>query len=328
MYLPPQFLYLCSDLKYAEAFYPGEYSPTHYDGSDPENGWQEVAKFKPHLMKAPVYNELEGRTSVPIHTLRHVTHTEQAQNIRPHSGQTHYTFTSKAKCGKLYNEGSYSKLSENTFHKIEHYEWVLEGNLSWWGVDAYSWYHSGDIHGKEFDLVASNLRSNHIYVSPFMATKRESRYGERGFLANFKELLKDYKESRTDIEDSQDWAIFLRVGGTLRYCYEICYVVIVCTKHDKELEDCYPSLHDQPNVIFDHNGVFLPSGEVDFESNHTLHFKPKYFIKSVHPQNSFSYEEPAFAFYYPENGPASCLKCPPTNVCEVKMDHDCKIFKC
>ena len=315
--------------KYVEAFYPGEYSPTHYDGSDPENGWQKVAK--PQLMKAPVYNGPEGRTSVPIHTLRHVTHIKTAPKIRPGREQTHYTFTSKAKCGKLYNsenDGSYRKFSENTFHKIEHYERVLEGNLSWWGVDAYSWYHSEEVPGKEFNLVVSTLRSNHIYVSPFMATARESRYGKWGFLANFKDLLKDYKESRTDIEDSQDRAVFLRVGGTLRYRHEICYVVIVCTKHDKELEDCYPSLHTQPNVIFDHNGVFLPSGEVDFESNHTLHFKPKYFIKSVYPQKSFSYEEPAFAFYYPENGPASCLKCPSTNVHEVEMDHDCENFKC
>ena len=313
-------------MKCAEAFYPGEYSPMHYDGSEPENGWQKQTVSQ--LKKEPMCNGPEGRSSIPIHTLRHVTHTEQALEIRSGGGQTHYTFTSKAKYGRLENQGSYIKLSENTFHKIEHYETVLEGKLSWWGVDAYSWYNSEDVCGKEFGAVASTLRSANIYVSPFMATERESRYGMCGFLVNFKDILIDYKESRTDIEDSKDQAVLFRVGGTLRYRNEICYVVIVCTKHDKKLEEHYPSLHTQPNIIFDHNGFFLPSGEVDFKSCKPLYFKPKYTIKCVPIQNYFSYEEPVFAFYFPEKGPASSLKCSSTNVKDVQMIHDCKNFKC
>ena len=129
------------------------------------------------------------------------------------------------------------------------------------GVDAYSWYNSGDACGQEFSLAVEDLRNERIFVSPFMSNPHESRYGDYGFVVGFKDLLKSYKQSRADIMDTADQAVCLLVGGTLRYRYEICYVVIVCTKHDQELQ-CYPSLYTQSD-IFDHKGLVLLSGEVN-----------------------------------------------------------------
>ena len=161
-----------------------------------------------------------------------------------------------------------------------------------------------------------------------MSTKRESRYGNYGFVVNFKDLLKCYQESRTDIATIEDRALFLRVGGTLRYCNEICYVVIVCTKHDRELQDYYPSLNSYKD-IFDHKGLLLPSGQIEtifFESKETIDFKIKHPIKCVPDRQYTCYEIPAFAFYYPETSNASTLKCPLGKVEEVKIDHKCETF--
>ena len=317
------FPYTCSDLsriKNVEAFLPGDYSQIHYDGSSPENGWFNVeSRFR----QPPIFNGSE-RTTIPIYKLRHDTHPQQAFQIKPDGRQTSYTFTPKPKRGKIYDyeeEGSYRKVSENRFQKIKHDETVIEGNLSWWGVDTQSWYNS---NGQAFGSAAATLHSERIFVSPFMSNPPESPYGNQGFAVNFKDLLKHYKESRSNIVNTEDLVLFLRVGGTLRYRYEICYVVIVCMKHDKELE-CYPSLYTCSD-IFDYKGLLLPNGQIDekfFASEKTIDFKIRYAIKCVPTRQYSSYETPAFAFYYPETSTTTSLKCSPGNVEDVVIKHKC-----
>ena len=220
----------------------------------------------------------------------------------------------------------YQKDSQNRCQKIEHDERVLGGNHSWWEVDTYSWYNSDDVQGKKIGSSAASLYSYRIYLSQFMSSPRESRYGDRGFVVNFKDLLKSYQQSRTDVVNIRDRELFLRVGGTLRYRYEICYIVIVCTKHDKELEH-YPSLYNCSN-IFDHNEFLFPSGKIKpafFDSNETIHFKinKKYIIKCVPKKQYSSYEAPAFAFYYPETSSIFALKCSQGKVKKVYTRHRC-----
>ena len=153
-----------------------------------------------------------------------------------------------------------------------------------------------------FGSAAATLCAERVFVSPFMSTKPlESPYGDQGFVVSFKDLLKCYKESHSDGVNPKDQALFLRVGGTLRYCYEICYVVMVCTKHDKELE-CYPSLYTCSD-IFDHKRLLHPSGQIVekfYESKETMDFKIRYAIKCVPKKQYSSYETIAFAFYHPE----------------------------
>ena len=289
------------------------------DGSYPQNGWNKVAL---PLKQRPIFNGAE-KTTVPIVKVRHVTHSEQAGDIR----KANYSFKPKPKCGKGYDsreEGTYKKVSENRFQKIEHDERVIEGNLSWWGVDTHSWYNSHEACGQAFGSAAATLHSERVFVSPFMSNPPESRYGNEGFVVNFKDLLKHYKESCSDIVNSEDQVLFLRVGGTLRYRYEICYVVIVCTKYDKELK-CYPSLHTRSD-IFDHKGLLLPSGQIEeklFASEETIDFKIRYAIKCVPTRQYSSYETPAFAFYYPETSTTTSLKCSPGNVEKVVIKHKC-----
>ena len=206
---------------------------------------------------------------------------------------------------------------------------MIEGNLSWWGVDTHLWYQSDDaqLRSKEFASVATNLRSNRVFVSPFMSQLPASPYGNYGFIIGFKDLLRCYQESRTDIADISDRALFLRIGGTLRYRYEICYVVIVCTKHDQELEH-YPSLCTPPGIhVFDHKELLLPSGQIReefFTSEESIDLKIRYAIKCVPRRQYFSYETSAFAFYYPQTSTNACLKCKPDSVQEVAIkEHRC-----
>lgn len=74
--------------------------------------------------------------------------------------------------------------------EIEPYMRVLTGNLSWWGIDAHFWYKSEDECGQKFASDAVALGKKNIYISHFMSTEPESRYGNYGFVVNFKDLLK------------------------------------------------------------------------------------------------------------------------------------------
>ena len=157
-----------------------------------------------------------------------------------------------------------------------------------------------------------------------MSNPLESPYGSHGFVVSFEDLLKCYKQSRTDVINNDDCAVYLRVGGTLRYRFEICYVVIVCTKYDDELE-CFPSLHSWSDV-FDHKGLVLPSGEVDMdflELQENVDLKVKHVIKCA-PRRQYScYETSAFAFYYPEDSSDFMLKCSKEMVTEIDASHRC-----
>ena len=308
------------DKENIEVFFPGEYTQITCGGTYPQNGWSKVAE---PLKRYPIFNGIE-KTIIPILKVRHVTHSEQAGDIR----RANYSFKPKPKFGK---EETYKKIAENMFQKIEHDERVIEGDLSWWGVDTHSWYHSDDVrlHSKEFASAATALRSKRIFVSPFMSKLPASPYGRCGFIVGFKDLLRYYQESRTDIANVRDRTLFLRIGGTLRYRYEICYVVIVCTKQDKELEH-YPSLYTRSD-IFDHKGLLHQSGQIIedkfFTSEETIDFKIRYAIKCVPMKQYFSYETPAFTFYYPQTSTVttkSGLKCTPDKVEEIKIEeHKC-----
>ena len=301
-----------------EVFFPGEFTQRC---SCLQDGWHKVPS---NLETYPLCGT--ERTAIPIYQVRHVAHSWQTSGIKPHEGQTSYTFMPNPKYGKEYDEEEKTSYKRNRLHKIEHDERVLEGNLSWWEVDTYSWYKSDDVRGKSIGSTAASLYCNNIYLSHFMSNPRESHYGDCGFVVNFKDLLKSYKQSRTDVVNIRDRELFLRVGGTLRYYCEICYVVIVCTKHDQELKH-YPSLYTCSD-IFDHNGLLLPSGKIKprlFETNETIHFKihKKHVIKCVPKQQHSCYEAPAFAFYYPETSTTSSLKCLKGEVKEVYTRHKC-----
>ena len=71
------------------------------------------------------------------------------------------------------------------------------------------------------------------YVPGYLAAEPESPYGSVAFSIQLSDILRDYEKAR----NIQGARVCLKVGGTLRYRKEICYVVIVCLKDDNELRD-------------------------------------------------------------------------------------------
>ena len=313
------------DKDYYEAFFRGTHRKLTLDDSTLQNGWESV-NDKTRKKARPLFNS-GNPAIIPIDNLIHVTHSKQAGKIKHNDDK--YTFQTRIKHGKKYeleDQGSYEQIKSDSFKKISHHESVLPGKLSWWSPDVSSWEHSqpDDLRHCIWQA-AGDLYKERIFLAPYLSnpesTPPESPYGDYGFVVAFKDLLNFYQKSRTDVVDDKDRAVYLRVGGTLQYRYEICHVVLVCTKYDQELKRIYPSLSESD--VFNHKGFILDSGEIKddfFESDETLDFKPEFIVKCVPTRNYHSYETLSFAFYYPEESDLS-LTCSCTGVEEVNRNH-------
>lgn len=258
------------------------------------------------------------RTIIPIYKLSHITHADNAQCIGPNEGQNHFTFKPKCKQGR---NGTYIH-TEKGFVKIQQNENVLPGKFSWWEIDTTQWY-DDDEQGQLFGEAVKKFKKNQHYLAHYLSNPRESRYGDHGFIVDFKELLKCYMDSRIDIADPNDHAVCLQICGTLVYQQEICYVVIVCTKYDSKFMK-YPSLHGN-STVFDDQNLVDEEGKINeafitSDSQASPHFQPQHVIKWAKP-HQWCYETPAFAFYYPENGVDYSLKCAKKLVTQIKVEH-------
>ena len=322
----------CSDLtEKDEIFYPGTFTNLKHDGSNPVNGWENIIEDPENEIKrksGPLFNGIGGRVSLPIDKLIHVTHAELTVSIECQNecDPTNFVFKANPKNGKAKSK-SYKCNGEDSFIKIKPSEKLVNGKLSWWSPEIVSCYMSNsDGDRKSVWEAAHYLKSKRIFLAPYLSNPSESPYGNRGFIADFKSLLKCYLESRKDIsvDDIDDKVVLLRVGGTLRYRHEICYVVIVCTKYDKDLKDQYPSLYGYKD-LFDHKGMVLQDGQIIptfFTSQETIYFKPQYIIKCVPSQIYSDYETPAFAFYYPEGSDCSAIVCTENLITKVIVSHE------
>ena len=316
-----------NDGNYYEIFFPGKHTQLNDDGLQiSENGW---AKLSSETLKNayPLYKENGEQVTIPIDYVLHATHAGAAAKIRPKKDDGEYTFKPHTKCGKKYNdvvEGSYVKVGDNAFQKIWPRQSVLQGKLSWWSPVISPWQHSTDQYRASIWKAAHALKTSHCYLAQYLSFDAESRSGDRGFVVPLKNLLNFYKESRTDIDKDEERVVYMRIGGTLRYRYEICHVVIVCTKRDQELKANYPSLHY--SEVFDHKGIVLKSGQIKsdfFDSDKSIGVKPQHSVKWVPVSGSkhSCYEVPAFAFYYPQESDDLTLNC--TGVDEVFVKHEC-----
>ena len=305
-----------------EVFYPCEYVQASYESSCilRMNGWKNVPDG---LRTQPLFNGMESRTIIPIYNLSHITHADQAMDITPNEIQDYYKFKPNLKKGR---DGTYEHV-RGSFVKIQHYNDVLPGKYSWWEIDTTQWYSTPGSEGNAYGMAAANLQSSRYFLAPYLSNPRESMYGNYGFVVDFKELLKSYMDSRTDIVDPNDRAVCLRVCGTFEYRYEICYVVMVCTKYDHILQQ-YPSLFS--DTIFDiaHNGQILEIQTVERSYTHSsldnlnmLTFEPQYLIKCAPTRQYSCYETPAFAFYFPEDGNEYRLKCAKESVTCIGVNH-------
>ncbi len=276
------------DGRYPEVRFPGEFRPQH--------PWHKKwVEFPDDTLSA----------TIPIYRLVHITHPTEARHIeqvRKQVRNRQYKFIPKVKYGKSYRyEGgfgeSYEQIGDDTFEKILDTDLVLPGYLSWWGIDVRDWYDNG------CQLLQSVLEEsvNGRYVPGYLAAEPESPYGSVAFSIQLSDILSDYKKAR-NIRGAR---VCLKVGGTLRYRKEICYVVIVCSKDD--------NLRDMPSIAGPKFPQFVTNGLVDnkgivIDYNKTPRFKATSIIKSEkvgknpmgeNEYDCYSWEQLVFAFYFP-----------------------------
>ena len=122
------------------------------------------------------------------------------------------------------------------------------------------------------------------------------------------DLLNNYRNSRADVQGK----ICLKMGGTLRYQYEICYVVIVYIEGD--------NVGGMPAITTRSMPQFNPNGLVD-DRGIVVDIKaiPDFSIKSIVKKNNdenYDWEQLVFGLYFP----AHTLRC--AEVSEQEVAHE------
>lgn len=135
--------------------------------------------------------------------------------------------------------------------------------------------------------------------------KAGSGYGNNAFIISLSDILDDYQKARAHGTDR----VCLKVGGTLRYRHEICYVVVVCM--EGELDDM--PIVDENNEVFDHRGLLDTNGVVVDRSK-----TPQ--ATTTDKTSGYSWENVAFGFYFPEQ--QQQLVCAANNIEWIKVRHD------
>ena len=152
-----------------------------------------------------------------ITTLCHVTHQNEATSIsatiatdksgkyqflaRPKKGKCGYYATDGSPLGESYLCNLNGSIpDENTvYEEVSSDQHLLpEGSYSWWGVEPVE----------------------------------ESRYGSCKFSVSFGDLLRAFQKSH--VKFGQKPSLKFRKAGTLRYRYEICYVILVHASTDND----------------------------------------------------------------------------------------------
>ena len=277
------------------------------------DGWER--KYEIHFPQNYVQHHPWGWGDVPyqlrVSRLWHVTHDEQAEQIRRNAHQfRQYHFKVHRKYGKSY--GDHDHFGESyrytpgpatpnegvpgvdtpCYRPIPDTEPIFPGYYSWWGLAVDPQDRRPSIENK--------------YLPPSLKSPAESIYGNNSFNASFPDLLQSYATSRSCRD------IYLKVGGTLRYKREIAYVVIVCTSRDLgALDSYYPISHSPPDV-------FDPSGLVNKDGKIIDMTRAPYF--TTHYMNTYvSYETLNFALYLCEEEE---LRCHSNTITESKLTHE------
>ena len=180
---------------------------------------------------------------------------------------------------------SYRSNKEHTqFVYISSDEAIFPGFYSWWGIQPI----------QHIDPPHNVLFAEYLKKTP------DSPYGNHAFLCNFEKVLSAYAESRKlDIGN-----ICIRKGGTLRYIYEICYVLIVCSgADDDDLSEFEPIRTELEQ--FRMNGLIDNTGKIiNVSAIPTFH--PKYIVAQAR-DIKYSYEAATFAFYFPTQTEELCI---------------------
>ena len=272
--------------------------------------WQDAVKTNANIL--------------PITSLSLVTHNKQAAAVRGNGGKL--VFKPKAKVGKaLYRHdgttvgetfkvtGYNSSTKQDTFTRILPDSPVFPGLISWWGISSTNLRETELGHNFRARLVESQEIKPGLVEANYLRDVTESRCGNCEFVVSFPDLMKSYKQSRTDCKDKE---VCLKNAGTLRYKYEICYVIIVAMEGD--VDDVFPSRFDEPR--FKQDGLIDINGKL-IDSTITPGFQIMHpFAQCTNTWVSYSWETLAFGLYFPDN-PQMVLECPKEHCREREINH-------
>lgn len=279
--------------------------------------------WRPYDWNEVPHNDLKG-VELTIKSLCHVTHEEAFERIfkmNPHS----YTLQAGRKKGKSGRKcdgsptgdsfvahdqsGTPSKASKYKYIKPS--EDLLPGCYSWWSIC---------IARQDMPKRASKFAVSAPFSNP-----PGSPYGSRAIYASIKYVFESYQASLPKDPSGKLPKIQLRNGGTLRYRYEVCYVIIVCAENESTLQlGEYPLWEEGENKIR-FNGR---TGAVSWVNSITVTFGNGMTNKEG---KYYSWDQFAFAFHYPDEN--HCMICPTMRFHNMKIEHnkkirEYKIFKC
>ncbi len=311
--------------KYYEVLTPNEFTPKQPWGSFPQDKWDELGECYPeHLRKTPNFT-----THIPIYRVSHTTHDEAAMSIGSTLPQGYYTFKTRARLGKQgdltwdettsYGGASlgetYKQLESGEFELLQRSEAspVFPGYLSWWGIDVKPFYNTQE--GNELCENINDIKRNRLYYVPdYLNERPSSRYGNNSYSLAFPDLLTSYQTAR---DDKPGGTVQLKVGGTLLYKQEICYVVMVGLEGDEKLQSM-PSMGDYEYFSpFQHKGLINSEGVV-INPQKTPNFRALYIVYKTH--NQFNWEQLVFALYFPN--PEQELTCQENLVQTSSVEHN------
>ena len=281
------YLYCClySDLvgKKYEVFFPNEFTFDQPWGEDPITN---------HL--PPCYHNLQEPLTLNLreipHNVAHITHYENAKQI----------ISSGFKINAFPKRGSnrdYSyRFVNRKDRKIKEINDVTplipyDGFFSWWSIE---------LNQDHDHLDYKNINGVGCYTS-FLFDKDQSKYGHVKFSMKFNDLISNYAQSRG--ESSKN--VLYKVGGTLHYQREVCYVIIVCVTDDaQELTRLHDA--DLSKLVISHPYNFFKGGQLPGSVN-------------------TSWDHYVFALYYPKHHPMKTLTLDPcmVTISEVKNHQMC-----
>jgi hypothetical protein len=281
-----------------EVLFPSVFAQANHQGQIP--------------MLYPHATEKLRNVAIPIVKLSHITHKDEARKIS--SEVSGYEFQARKKFGKTrtldgrpLGDSFRPSKSKHVFFQISDGKAVFPGYYSWWGVhpvERDGFTTPGEIQSELEEL--QQRTGFKAYVADYLKASPDSRYGNQAFICEFQDLLTSYAKTRGTTIDN----VCIRKGGTLRYTFEICYVLIICTsKHedDEDLADFEP-LQPATSVPFEMDRFINDNGNI-LDPAATPIFHPGYTVtwskhKSTPPgakADMYSYETTAFGFYFPED---------------------------
>ena len=238
------------DKKSYEVFFPGVFTFDQPWGDD---------NYKIHLPQK--HKRLtQPNFEIPLNEDRkvmHITHFNAAKAIIT-SGYITQQKKSEYQYTYVYDESRKKYITEQEKCLL------YDGYYSWWSIQCE--YNPGQLVNNDHQV---NSSTSFLF-------KNYSMYGTVKLSLKLRDLIECYATSRS--KDSKK--VLYKVGGTLRYTKEVCYVIIVCVDTDDKLSALETIDKSQSLVIKQPYSFFYGGG--------------------LQQSVAVSWDHYAFALYYPE----------------------------